>query len=298
MYQFPIYYPPGFDLAVARELAFLAEQSYAEFERAATWTLPPYPGERPAPYDGYTRFTANCSPHTLVGKVVYMWKTKRLPGERELHGLIAERGDGVYLVFRGTDSTGDWLQDLRMTQTRLRPAMVPKTGLADWSQAALETGVLTIYDTCRECILDKLREYAPPGRAPARRLYITGHSLGAGMAIACLPDVLANTGFTGAHAPVTYTFAGPRVVNREFALAFRGEGLTAFRVVNTDDVVPTMPPAVPLGSTRLTAKLFPKKPLYYHVGTPVHFAVEYPAAPAEQLILEHHRITTYRAALE
>ena len=291
MYQFPIYYPPAFDLAVARELAFLAEQSYAEFEQA-TWTLPPYPGARPAPYDGYTRFTANTTPRTFVGLVVYAWKMKKLPSGRELHGLIAERGDNVYLVFRGTDSTGDWLQDLRMTQTRLRPAMVPKSGRADWESAALETGVLTIYDTCRESILEKLQGYGP-----TRRLFVTGHSLGAGMAIACLPDILANTPFTGDRAPVTYTFAGPRVANRDFALAFKAEGLTAFRVVNTDDVVPTLPPAVPLGSTRLTARLFPAKPLYYHVGTPVHFAVEYPVAPAEQLILEHHRITTYRAAL-
>jgi hypothetical protein len=71
---------------MARELAFLSEQAYAEFEHAGTWSLGAFPSEPPLPYHGVTRFTANTTPHTLVGRIVFMWKTKKLSAGRELHG--------------------------------------------------------------------------------------------------------------------------------------------------------------------------------------------------------------------
>jgi hypothetical protein len=43
--------------------------------------------------------------------------------------------------------------------------------------------------------------------------------------------------------PTSYTFSGPRAGDPDFAAAFVTAGLTTWRMFNTEDIVPTVPPA-------------------------------------------------------
>lgn len=69
---------------------------------------------------------------------------------------------------------------------------------------------------------------------------ITGHSLGAALAVLSAYDI-AELGLN-ADAPVTvYSFAGPRVGNLKFKERCDELGVKVLRVVNAHDVVPTVP---------------------------------------------------------
>jgi hypothetical protein len=43
--------------------------------------------------------------------------------------------------------------------------------------------------------------------------------------------------------PISYTFCGPRAGDSAFAAAFVTAALTTWRMFNTEDIVPTVPPA-------------------------------------------------------
>ena len=76
---------------------------------------------------------------------------------------------------------------------------------------------------------------------------ITGHSLGAALATLytlenALTDKIPNPGLC--------TFASPFVGDSTFAGAFNGLGLTSWRIVNSPDIVPNLPPEI-LGFTHI-----------------------------------------------
>jgi len=110
--------------------------------------------------------------------------------------------------------------------------------------------------------------------APAPSVVVTGHSLGAGLAILATAD-LVNSGVAAAGM---YNFAGPRVGDLAFAAKFNQQVGVSWRVVNTEDIVTTVPlatpdlfssesPHTPFGMMLMLAK----KLNYEHVGTPVSF---------------------------
>lgn len=69
---------------------------------------------------------------------------------------------------------------------------------------------------------------------------ITGHSLGAAMAVLSAYDIAAK-GVNG-EAPVTvFSFAGPRVGNGVFKEEVEAAGVKVLRVVNVHDIVPKVP---------------------------------------------------------
>lgn len=69
---------------------------------------------------------------------------------------------------------------------------------------------------------------------------VTGHSLGSALAMLSAYD-LVETGVNGGKSVCVFSFAGPRVGNREFKKRFEGLGVKALRVVNIHDKVPKVP---------------------------------------------------------
>ena len=150
-------------------------------------------------------------------------------------GFVCKRdveGEPPYLVlaFRGTEKkVSDWLTDARCVPAVQGEARVHTGFLEAFTATRDDTG-----RTVKEVVEDVLAR--PDARDDAGRplpLFITGHSLGG--ALALLATRLVAPDVNGA----CYTFGAPRVGNYEY---FRFVRTPVYRVVNSADVVPRVPP--------------------------------------------------------
>jgi len=78
---------------------------------------------------------------------------------------------------------------------------------------------------------------------PQRPMVVTGHSLGSALATLF---VMENDTKKRFDITTSCTFASPRVGTLEFARAFDQLPINSWRIVNTLDVVPKLPPHIPL----------------------------------------------------
>jgi hypothetical protein len=118
------------------------------------------------------------------------------------------------LVFRGTEGFLDVIENLRTISEPL-----PGGGTA-----RVHTGFEDQYLSVRADVERALEHVSDP-------LFITGHSLGA---------ALATLAAAGRKVQGVYTFGSPRVGNQAFVDSLKGTNI--FRVVDDQDVVPTLPP--------------------------------------------------------
>ena len=226
---------PGFDLSLALELGRLCLQSYQmldDFNAGKTFTLP-------APYTLVKQYFTNedFSGVTATGDSVPI-------------AFIATKDDNIYVVFRGTDTIVEWIDDSEIGQ-------VPYTFVTDGGLT--EAGFTNVYATINSDMIAEVKQLNQSGNYS--NLFITGHSLGAGLAVLAVPDFAANTPFSD---PIMYNFAGPRVGNPHFAEAvFNALDLTTIRVANTNDLVPKLPqPVVEIFKDNMFKTFF-----YDHVNT-------------------------------
>jgi len=137
-------------------------------------------------------------------------------------GIAARKDDVAVIAIRGTETPQQWLEDFDALAT-------PVAHGGWWTHHGFEEVYLTIRSSLGA---------AYQSVSGAATIHVTGHSLGAAVALLAAVD----------HAnPNAWTFAGPRV----FAAGARFD---CFRIVNHWDIVPNVP--VP--------------PVYEHVGTPIN----------------------------
>lgn len=170
-------------------------------------------------------------------------------------GFVAESQDSVVVSFRGTQTECEWGDDFDFVWDRFIPVL---------PSIQIEQGFKTVYMALR----DSLDWPANP-----KRLLITGHSLGAALALLCGVDLQDR----GMH-PELYTFAGPRVGGRMFRDYFDRHVPECYRIVNQWDLVPHAPLEI-MG--------------YVHVGTEVRIDGGFTADPHVA-----HSLTSYRTGLE
>ncbi len=160
----------------------------------------------------------------------------------------------VVIAFRGTEGKiSDWLTDAKAKPRAVNQGIVHSgfySALCEKESSDSESA-LDIVER-----LMKSPHFFSSNNNPLP-LYFTGHSLGGALAI--LATQLAAKDIHGA----CYTFGGPRVGNLPF---FEGLKTPVYRVVNSSDIVPRVPPGavmkVVLGSLQLSAWLTkPVRPL-------------------------------------
>ena len=208
--------PPGpgqnsFNLSSAVGLMQLCLESYqmlTDFENGQPFTLPP-------PYTLQEQFYTeeDFSGDGLNGMVPI--------------AFVATSGSSIYVVFRGTNTISEWIDDATLTQ-------VDYTYVANGGKT--ETGFTNIYDSIRAPLVQEVSSLASGGTYTT--LYVTGHSLGGALSVLAAPDLAAQTRFK---QPVVYTFAAPRAGDPTFASLFNGGIATSWRVANTNDAVPKLP---------------------------------------------------------
>jgi triacylglycerol lipase len=196
--------PPGFDKALALKLANASLLAYTQMNDPADFTMPP----------GYTLVAAF---------------TADVLGNTETFGYLMKSATDAVLAFRGTDDFPDAIADIRYNQAAY--PFVANAGLS-------HVGFTAVYQSARAAVL------ASAGTLPAGlTLYITGHSLGGGVATLAAQDIAVNTAFK---TPIVYTIASPRVGDTNFADRFHSDIVTgqtqSWRVVNMCDLVPLLPP--------------------------------------------------------
>ncbi len=197
----------------------------------------------------------------------------------EAFGFVARnRTSGlVFVAYRGTESPQDWIADFTFPQ-------VPHP------LGNVEEGFADVYDQTADSVAAAILR---AGGTP--NVVVTGHSLGAALAVLAAAGIVAS----GAAARTQlYSFAGPRVGDLAFAAGFNTRVASAWRIVNTEDIVTT----VPLATPALSAGILPHNPLrflnnlgqtldYEHVGSAVPFTTHTGS------IAGNHDMKAYIAAL-
>jgi len=141
-------------------------------------------------------------------------------------GFLAESDRDAVLAFRGTIRTDEWVSDAVIRQ--IPCPFAPRMG---WTHE----GFTRVYDSLRGKMAEALEAVAP-----AKTLYIAGHSLGGALAVLAAADLA----FAGRRRPVVYTFGAPRVGDPRFACRFGRLVPASHRVANPHDFVTRLPPPV------------------------------------------------------
>jgi triacylglycerol lipase len=190
-------------------------------------------------------------------------------GISEWFGFILESDDAVITAFRGTQSDTDWVADSLINQ-RPYPYAV--------NSGNVHHGFLSIYETCRDTIIDTL------ATLPSNKtLLVTGHSLGGALAVLHILDARMNTSFSNV---ILYNFGAPKVGDLTFRNYYNLQIPKSFRFVNLFDVVPLLPPR------KVKIEKVQKEWEYFHVNNSFTFASNLGS------IAKNHGIPTYITAAE
>ncbi len=148
--------------------------------------------------------------------------------------------NSLKIAFRGTDTAEDRIRDLRFWKKK-----IPYGNYS--SKIRVHSGFIDAYKSKR--VREEIHEQITDN---IRHIEVSGHSLGAAMAVLCAIDINYNFPHVDLEAVL---FGCPRVGNRAFARSYNNRVFKTFRVENNNDVVTKIPPAV-FG--------------YHHVGIPIH----------------------------
>jgi hypothetical protein len=188
-------------------------------------------------------------------------------GETVTYGFLGISAAGeLVAAVRGTDTIMEWIHDAEFL-------LVPNP--IQGGKGMTEDGFTAIYKSLRvgsdsnsATVVQSIGSYVGSGRA--QTVTVTGHSLGGALAKLLTLDVALNT---KSGAPVAYTFASPRVGDPDFAAGFNQAIATSYRVYNRCDLVPNLPPILPVP--------------YEHVNLPFELVPPKDAIQAT-IACEHH----------
>jgi triacylglycerol lipase len=187
------------------------------------------------------------------------------------YGIIAHNlanTDSRVIAIRGTEGAVEWVDDAAAIPTSFRqvPSAGSVAGGFDRIYSSLKIvkrplprlrAAATVPQTFTGSFGDQLeqevlareaeRAGAPTAAAVHERRHrptvVTGHSLGAALGTLFVMESAAKKKFD---VTTCCTFASPRVGNLEFARAFDQLPIDSWRIVNKLDLVPRLPPRIPL----------------------------------------------------
>jgi len=225
-----MFLPPDFSTDTSIELANLVDEAYSMYQADKNKT----PWNYPTGYTGILQFNARA-----------IEEDKRL-------GFVAQKENGLYIIFRGTDNIAEWVRDVEANQATFIPG---------WGK--IHVGFRDILNSCKIGILESVHTHL---QASITDVYVAGHSLGGAIASLCLPYLKSNLETATNVNFHLYTFSSPRVGDRDFANSYiNNPKITTWRIFNTEDIFPTLPLAV---------NILPFTGQYEHVGLPVVYSVQ------------------------
>jgi len=212
-------FPAGFDLNRTLELAKLVGAAYELLDLGDAWQSP----------QGYA-LCAKLSATEIwkvQGPLAGLLKdlVKPVP-----FGFVATKGTDIFVVIRGTRTPLEWLDDFTAQPVAFAPNGQP------WGSTT--HGFNALFGDLGPQISGALAQLKTAGNSLAS-VFVTGHSLGAALAHLAAAAIASQFNVR----PVSYTFCGPRGGDPQFGDAFNAAKLQTWRIFNTEDIVPTVPPA-------------------------------------------------------
>jgi triacylglycerol lipase len=172
------------------------------------------------------------------------------------------------IVFRGTQRNSEWLNNIyARQQDYLNPEGNEFLG-------RVHRGFVANYKS----IINPIPRDVAKQLDPSVPCYITGHSLGASLAVLAAIDLALNIPALKPQIQL-YSYAGARVGDPTFAKIYAQHVPNHYRVVNLADIVPLLPPIQSPGGT------------YVHVGEEWSFLAQ------NGDFLPNHVVDTYRGAI-
>ena len=176
------------------------------------------------------------------------------------------------IVFRGTQRNSEWLNNVYARQQDYHnPAT--KDFREDWGK--VHRGFVANYKS----IINPIPRDIAKQLDPSLPCYITGHSLGASLALLASMDLALNVPALKPQIQL-YTYAGARVGDPKFAQLHARYVPNHYRIVNLADIVPLLPPLQSPGGT------------YAHTGEEWSFLTQ------KGDFLPNHVVDTYRLAIQ
>ncbi|WP_343708541.1 lipase family protein [Mycobacterium sp.] len=212
----------AFDPTFARDVVLpLAQAAYTVMD-GSTPTLPAGYSQTSLIQADEVVLTAMTDPHPAVTAM-----TKNT----NIFGLMGRNSANrtAFLSFRGTSDVAEWVADIDAVPDDYRPI----SGFGE-----VHSGFQDVYQLVRANIAANLAE----ATAGCDQILVTGHSLGAALAVLAAPDIDRNMPANKIE-PRLITFAGPRVGLSDFAAQFDALIESCYRIVNFLDIVPYLPPA-------------------------------------------------------
>lgn len=171
----------------------------------------------------------------ILQKKMNVYSTDKTP----VFGMLWINGDVAYIAFRGSIKTEEWIKDFTYSQEtfpkykKMNQNKAMFLSNSDNNPPMVHSGFLKIYNNFREKLLNKLKNLKP------KQILVTGHSLGAAVSTICGLD-LKILGYNS----IVYNFASPRVGDDKLCTLVKTSNLPLYRIVNTCDTVPTLPPSI------------------------------------------------------
>jgi len=132
--------------------------------------------------------------------------------------------NNIIIIFRGTDNLKDWFANFQAVRD---PGPLTETKAHEGFQDALYPAVINLTN-----VIDEFG-------SRDKKLWLSGHSLG-GALCSLYAGMLIENGYD---IYGIYTFASPRPANEKFASQLNEKVIGPhYRVVNTGDIVPHVPP--------------------------------------------------------
>lgn len=210
----------AFDAAAARDVVLpLAQAAYTVMD-----------GGKPALPAGFTQTGLIEADAGQLAGLPANAPAAAMAKDTNIFGLLGRSSTAktAFLSFRGSSDLSDWLADFDVIPAGYRP-------VAGFGQ--VHGGFQDVYECTRASIVAQL----PAALAGCQTILLTGHSLGAALAVLAAPDI-ARAMPPNTIEPRLVTFGGPKVGLVDFATAFDAAIECCYRVVNFLDIVPLVPP--------------------------------------------------------
>ncbi|KAK4794079.1 hypothetical protein SAY86_012073 [Trapa natans] len=157
----------------------------------------------------------------------------------------------IVIALRGTATCLEWAENLRVQQVPISEDdndNVPRNDerAVQQTEPKVERGFLSLYTTpgahltsLAVSVAEEVKRLAEKYKGETLSVTITGHSLGAALAL-LVADDLSTRVLDMPHVAV-FSFGGPRVGNQAFADRVRSRNIKVLRIVNSQDLVTRMP---------------------------------------------------------